>query len=211
MNRNIIIVLIIIFLIILAGIITFSQFGTKEDSQISFISNASLENGDYVRFQLTDAKGNGLANQNLSISFGTGGNYQHYSVITDSAGNGALLLNDEAPGNYNITVKYDGGEQFNGCSASQNITIGSENYQNSTYASQTGSTGYSQNGGASTQSSASSAQSSDAQSSEATNYDSELNVRYDSNGRVVGGQNDGANYNDLKNNPQAVDEEGNLV
>jgi hypothetical protein len=43
------------------------------------------------------------------------------------------------------------------------------------------------------------------------NYDSELNVNYDSNGRVVGGQNDGASYESLKNNQPEVDEDGNLV
>jgi hypothetical protein len=43
------------------------------------------------------------------------------------------------------------------------------------------------------------------------NYDSELNVNYDSNGRVVGGQSDGASYEELKNNQPQVDEDGNLV
>jgi hypothetical protein len=211
MNRNIIIVLIIIFLIILAGILAFSQFGTHEDAQITFTSNASLKNGDYVEFQLTDSQGNAIANQNLSISFGTNGSYEHYSIVTDGAGKGALLLNDVTPGNYNVTIKYDGGEQYNECSASQNITIGWENYQNNTYASQDGNTSYNSNNGASTQPSTSSAQSTQAQSSGDTSYDSELNVHYDSNGKVVGGQNDGVDYNELKNNPQAVDEEGNLV
>ena len=42
-------------------------------------------------------------------------------------------------------------------------------------------------------------------------YDSELGVSYDSNGRVIGGQNDGANFEDVKNNRPQIDEGGNLV
>ena len=42
-------------------------------------------------------------------------------------------------------------------------------------------------------------------------YDSELNAYYDSNGKIIGGQNDGANYEDMKNNQPEVDSEGNLI
>jgi len=204
MNRNIIIALIIIFLIILAGIIAFSQFGTKSDSQISFLSNASLKNGQTVEFQLTDTQGNAIANQNLTISFGTNGTYEQYSVITDDSGKGALLLNNEDPGNYEITVNFAGNEQYNECKAGQNITIAaSETYEEGNLVPSEGSGDYSAEG---TQT-----QESQGQASTTANYDSELNVYYDSNGKVIGGQNDGADYNELKNNPPTVDEEGNLV
>ncbi len=209
MNRNIIIVLIIIFLIILAGIITFSQFATKSDSQINFLSNASLKNGDSVEFQLTDSQGNAIANQNLTISFGANGTHEQYSVITDGNGKGALLLNDEPSGNYEVTVNFAGSEQYNECSASQNITISGDNSQTSAYASSGSGNGYSNN--AASTSSSNSAQSASQQSSQDTTYDSELNVYYDSEGKIVGGQNDGANYEDVKNNPPQVDSEGNLV
>lgn len=202
MNRNIIIALIIIFLIILAGIITFSQFATKADAEITFSSNASLKNGDAVEFQLTDAKGNPISNQNLSISFGANGTYEHYSIVTNYEGKGALVLNNEDSGNYNVKVIFDGNEQFNECNASQNITITgitNESYSEDTYTENTDD--YS-NDGYTEQTY------SDSSSSDLT-YDSELNVNYDSNGRVVGGQNDGADINELRNNPPNV-VDGNL-
>ena len=204
MNRKIIITLIIIFLIILAGIIAFSQFGTKSDSQISFLSNASLKNGQTIEFQLTDAQGNAIANQNLTISFGANGTYDQYSVVTDDSGKGGLLLNNEDPGNYEITVNYAGSEQYNGCKASQNMTVlVSETYEEGDLVPSEGSQNYANDG---TQE-----QTYQSQESAGTTYDSELNVYYDSNGKVVGGQNDGADYSELKNNPPAVDQEGNLV
>lgn len=204
MNRKIIIALIVIFLIILAGIITFAQTNVKTDTQINFLSNASLKNGDYVEFQLLDAQGNVLQNQNISISFGANGKTEQYSIITDAEGKGALLINNEELGNYNVNVSYAGDDRHNACSASQNITIGDGSFESSEYTS-SGSTGDYSNAASSSDSYASS------QSSSGLYYDSELNVKYDSNGKIVGGQNDGANYEDVKNNPPQVDSEGNLV
>ena len=194
MNRNILIVLIIIFLIILAGIIAFSQFATKEDSKLTFISNASLKNGDMVEFQLTDTQGNVIANQNISISFGANGTYEQHSIITDNNGKGALLLNDEEPGNYNVNVTYAGSEQYNGCSASQNMTIiASEAIVSSDYVPSENANSYTPDGTPTGQTYSDG-------SSSSGGYDSELNVHYDSEGKVVGGQNDGADYAELKNN-----------
>lgn len=204
MNRNIIIALIVIFLIILAGIITFAQSNVKVDSQIDILSNASLKNGEMVEFQLLDAQGNPLANQNISISFGSNGQSEQLSIITDTEGKGALLINNETPGNYNVNLSYAGDDRHNGCSASQNITIGDGSFESSEY-STTESNGDYSSAATSDASSASSQSSSDLQ------YDSELNVQYDSNGKIVGGQNDGANIETVRNNPQQVDSEGNLV
>ena len=163
-----------------------------------------MKNGQSVEFQLTDAQGNAIANQNLTISFGANGTYEQYSIITDDSGKGALLLNNEEPGNYVITVNFAGNEQYNECRASQNITVASgESFEEGNLIPSEGAGNYSTDG---TQE-----QYTDGQASTTANYDSELNVYYDSNGKVVGGQNDGADYNELKNNPPAVDEEGNLV
>ena len=203
MNRKIIIALIIIFLIILAGIITFAQTNVKSDTQINFLSNASLKNGDYVEFQLLDAQGNALSNQNISISFGANGQTEQLSIITDAEGKGGLQINNEELGNYNVNVSYGGDDKHNPCSASQNITIGDGSLDSNASTATSGSTdSYSRTA---------TSDSSSYQSSSGLNYDSELNVNYDSNGRIVGGQNDGANIEELKNNPQQVDSEGNLV
>ena len=38
-----------------------------------------------------------------------------------------------------------------------------------------------------------------------------MNEYYDSNGKIIGGQNDGASIYEVRNNPQQIDEQGNLV
>ena len=56
-------------------------------------------------------------------------------------------------------------------------------------------------------------QSSSQSSASQSYYDADLNVYYDSNGRVIGGQSDGASIYDLRaqyNNPDMIDAEGNL-
>lgn len=199
MNKNIIIVLIVIFLIILGGLVAFSLNTAKADTQITFSGNTSLKNGDSVDFVLTDAQGNAIANQNVTILFEGNGDVERYSVITDNQGRGSLVLNDEDSGNYTITVSFAENEKYNGCSATQKITLGEESqtasdYSASSYDSSSYSTG------------TSSSSSSDSQ----LTYDSDLNVNYDSNGRVVGGQNDGASYEDIKNNHPQIGEDGGL-
>lgn len=201
MNRNIIIVLIVIVLIILGGLVAFSLNTAKADTQITFSSNTSLKNGDSVDFVLTDAQGNAIANQNVTILFEGNGDVERYSVITDNQGRGSLVLNDEDSGNYTITVSFAENEKYNGCSATQKITLGDVSQPTSDYsASSYDSSSYS---------TSTSSSSSSSSGSELT-YDSELNVNYDSNGRVVGGQNDGASYEDIKNNHPQIGEDGGL-
>jgi hypothetical protein len=200
MNRNILIVLIIIVLVILGGLVVFSQNTAKLDTQITFSGNTSLDNGDSINFTLKDAQGNPLANQNVSILFEGNGNVEKYSIITDSQGKGSLVLNNEGSGNYTISVSFAGDDKYNSCSATQKITVGEQNTANNDYSSSD----------SASQSTSDSSYSSSSSSSN-VNYDSELNVNYDSNGRVVGGQSDGASYEELKNNQPQVDEDGNLV
>lgn len=204
MNRKIIIALIVIFLIILAGIITFAQTNVKTDTQIDFLSNASLKNGEMVEFQLLDAQGNPLANQNISISFGGNGQTEQLSIVTDTNGKGALLINNEELGNYNVNLSYAGDDRHNPCSASQNITIGDGSFESNA-------AGTSQSTSDQSSTATSDTSSASTQSSSDLQYDSELNVNYDSNGKIVGGQNDGADIETVRNNPQQVDSEGNLV
>ena len=203
MNRKILIILIVVVLIVLAGIISYSQLYVKSDTQINFLSNSSLKNGDSVQFELIDAQGNHLVNQEISISFETPNGTESYSVVTNDAGKGSLLLNDEDSGVYNITVSYAGDKDHNNCSARQSITIGDPTQQNANSTSNYDSSASNYQSGDSSYATTSSA------SSSGVSYDSDLNVQYDSNGKVVGGQNDGADYNYVKNNPQRV-VDGNL-
>lgn len=196
MYKKILIVLIIIVLLVLGGLIAFTNSNGNEisDTRINFLGNKTLKNGDSIEFELTDLKGNSIANQDLKITFAPSeGEAQNFTITTDSQGKGALVVNEQADGNYTVTVTYAGSENYKGCSASQTFKIGEANteHTNSTYT-------------ASQSSGQSSGSSSD------LSYDSELNVHYDSNGIIRGGQNDGVSYQEAKNGPK-VDEEGNLV
>lgn len=203
MNRKILIILIVVVLIVLAGIISYSQLYVKSDTQINFLSNSTLKNGDSVQFELIDAQGNHLVNQEISISFETPNGTESYSVVTNDAGKGSLLLNDEDSGVYNITVSYAGDKDHNNCSARQSITIGDSTQQN------TNSTANYDSSAANYQSADSSYATTSSSYSSGLSYDSDLNVQYDSNGRIVGGQNDGADYNYVKNNQPTI-RDGNL-
>lgn len=197
MYKKILIVFIIIALLVLGGLIVFSNGNgnANTDTKINFLSNKTLKNGDSIQFELTDSKGNALANQELKITFASSeGTPQNFTIKTDSQGKGSLVLNEQADGNYTIIVTYEGNGDYKGCSEKQTITVGAvkTGSTNSTYAQ--------------TQSSSNATGS----SSSNLHYDKDLNVYYDSNGIIRGGQNDGANYQDIKNRP-AIDENGNLV
>lgn len=208
MNKNIIIAILAIVIIAAAAFMFFGHPADgKVNTQINFVSGTSLQNGDQVEFELKDSQGNALAGQNVTISYDESGNVQNYTVVTDSNGKGFLTLNGEAAGNYDITVTYDGDNKYNGCSAKQTITVkeGTSDAQETTGQNATASTVMYNNN---TQS-APSASSSVSQAY----YDAELNVYYDANGRVIGGQSDGASIYDLRyemNNPDMIDADGNL-
>lgn len=122
MDRKIIIALIIIVLIVLVGLLSFST-GIKTDSQINFLSGSNLKNGNQIEFELVDAQGNALSNQEIKITFSGVNETQNFTITTDNQGRGSLILKDENSGNYTVSVSYGGDDKHNGCSANQKITI----------------------------------------------------------------------------------------
>ncbi len=189
MNKKIIIAILVIIIIAL-GLFVFSHpMGDKLDTQITFLSNTDLKNGDQVEIQLTDEKGNVLPDQMVNFTLVENGEAHTYSAYTDANGKAYLVLNDEVPGDYEITVTFAGNDQLNPCTAKQTIKIGEDD---STV----------------TSSSTTSASTTSNSSSGQTHYDAELNEHYDDNGVIQGGQNDGMDINEIKNNVPQVDEEG---
>ena len=189
MNKKIIIAILVI-LIIALGLFVFSHpTGEKLDSQITFLSNTTLKNGDQVEIQLTDEKGNVLPDQMVNFTLVENGEAHTYSAYTDANGKAYLILNDENPGDYEITVTFAGSDQLNPCTAKQTIKIGDEE-------------------STATSSSTNAISTSSNSSSGQTHYDAELNEHYDDNGVIQGGQNDGMDINEVKNNVPQIDEEG---
>lgn len=131
MDRKIIIALIIIVLIALAGLLTFSA-GIKTDTKINFLSGSNLKNGNQIDFELVDAQGNALPNQEIKITFRGVNETQNFTITTDDNGKGSLILKDENSGNYTVSVSYGGDDKHNGCSANQKITIKGGTSENST-------------------------------------------------------------------------------
>lgn len=213
MNRNILIAILIVVIIAAVGAFVFSQQQTatqdgKINTQISFLSETTLQNGDQVQFELKDAQGALIAGQTVTISYDDGSGYvQKYSINTDENGKGFLTISGEDAGNYDITVDYNGSDKYNGCSAKQTITVedGTSDAEETVSENSTANTVmYNNNTDSGDESSSTSSQS---------YYDADLNVYYDSNGKVIGGQDPGASIYDLReryNNPDMIDEDGNL-
>ena len=216
MNKNIIIAILIIIIIAVVGVFVFSQQHHAPDgkinTQINFLSQTTLKNGDQVQFELKDAQGAVITGQTVTISYDDGsGNVQNYTVNTDQNGKGYLTISGENAGKYTVTVSFAGNSKYNACTAKQTITIedGTSDAKETVSENSTANTiMYNNNNGSSSSSSADSSG-----SSSQSYYDADLNVYYDSNGKVIGGQDPGASIYELReryNNPDMIDEDGNL-
>ena len=89
MNRNIIIAILAIIIIAVAGGIAFAQTsaaadGNKQNTQINFLSNSHLKNGEMVQFELKDSQGKAIADQRINITFEDNGQKQNFSIKTDN-------------------------------------------------------------------------------------------------------------------------------
>lgn len=184
-NKNIIIlVLIIIVIALLVGIFATMPHANKQDTNLTFKSNSTINEDDSIKIQLTDANGTGIANQTVNITITDKDKSSDYhSVETNDKGIGTLNI-DKNAGNYTITVNYAGNDKYIGCNATKKITIDKKVVEAESETQQsTQSSSSSNNGG--------------------IHYDEEINVYYDDNGVVVDPdghhpQSVGSNYDDLR-------------
>ena len=213
MNRNIILAILIVVVIAVVGIFVFNPGSgdAKLNTQINFLSESTLQNGDQIQIELKDVQGNAIANEVVNFTYSANGQQEKYSVLTNDQGQAFLVLSNEDAGDHQVTVSFDGNDKYNPCSASQTITIvdGESQSADTTEVNSTASTiAYDNSTSSGTGSSNSTGSSS---SSEPLYYDSETGNSYNKEGIIVGGQNDGYSLDYIKNNPQQVDEDGNLV
>lgn len=125
-NKIIIIVLIAIIAALLVGIFAMMPNASKQDTKLTFESNATLTEGDSIKIKLTDDNGTAIANQTVNVTITDENSTSDYhSVVTDSDGIGMLKL-DKVSGDYTVIISYGGNNQFNGCNATQKITIKEE-------------------------------------------------------------------------------------
>ena len=216
MQRNILIIIAVVVIVAIVGAFALTHHGNNDEgmlnTEIKFLSQATLKNGEAIQFELNDEKGQHLDNQNITITFVENGENQTYSIITDVEGKGSLVLNNEAPGSYDVIVSYNGTLKYNGCSAKQTITV-SEGASSDTASSDTAESGSSSQPTQSNSSAGTSLYNGNSSSQGNLHYDSQYNFYYDDNGVIRGGQNDGMSAEYMRNAYESgnmVDEEGNL-
>ena len=124
-NNNVIYLLLtIVIILLIACFAVFSTSFAKQDTAIKVTSNNTLYDGDYFSISLADANGTPLTNQVVNITIiDANGAENHQQVTTDGSGNGKLQLNGLTPNNYTFNVTYGGNDSYNGCNATQKITI----------------------------------------------------------------------------------------
>lgn len=214
MDKKIIIIIAIIAVVaILVGMLALNPIHVKEETQINFSSNSTLKNGDSVKFQLTDSKGNPLSGQAVGISLSDGKTQNNYSITTDSGGHGSLVLDGMASGNYTVIVSYNGTDQYNPSKTVQQLKIGDVSSSSGNSTQQENIT-YQEPASSSDRNSSYSQETPTTSSSDnSVSYDSKLNLYYDSDGVVVDpdghhGMGVGEKYDDLVQQAKEVDEKG---
>lgn len=210
MNKNIIIAILIVIIIAVVGAFVLTQPAQtqngKLNTEITFLSPDTLKNGDNIQVELKDAQGNVIKNEKVSIAYDANGQTENYTVLTDTNGHAYLKLSDEPTGQHKVKVTFNGTDKYNGCSAEKTITIEEGTSTQTTNQSVQNSTASTVEYNTNQTGQGVSAPASDMDKY----YDADLNVFYDANGKIIGGQNDGANIWDVRNNPQQIDADGNL-
>lgn len=209
MNKNIIIAILVVIIIAVVG---FAVFGSgmgngKTNTQINFLSENTLQNGEQIQIELKDAQGNALANEIVNFTYQANGQDEKYSVITNAEGKAYLALSNEDAGDHQVTVSYGGNDKYNPCTATQTITI-SEGESTSAETTDTNSTAstIAYDNGTGFSSSGSSGSSSSSQ----YYYDSATGNAYDSSGVIVKGQNEGMSIRQENAIEPGIDENGSL-
>lgn len=208
MNKNIIIAILVVIIIAIIGFFVFGQPTTtdgKLNTQINFLSESTLQNGDQIQIELKDTQGNAVANALVNFTYVANGQEEKYSVYTNNEGKASLILNNEDPGEHQVTAAFGGNEKLNPCSAQQKITI----KEGTSTANTTANSGV--NSTTSTIAYEGGNQTNTTQHQVPLNYDPETGNLYDNNGIIVGGQNDGQSLEYIKNNRPVIDEDGSLV
>lgn len=122
-NKIIILALIVVIAALLVGIVATMQIPHKQETKLAFKCNATITEGDSIRIQLTDANGTAIANQNVNVTITDKDKTNDYhSVVTNANGVGTLNI-DKKAGNYIVTIKYDGNDNYSACNATKKIKI----------------------------------------------------------------------------------------
>ncbi len=128
-KKNIIIILTIIIIILgtILGIMLFQMFNAKEPCKIKITSDNKQYEGGELSVKLTNLNKTPISKQvlNITITNSKGKIVVDDVVKTNSKGKAKLDL-DLKKGKYNVTVSYDGNENYTNNTTKQKLTIKKE-------------------------------------------------------------------------------------
>ena len=119
---SIIVIILIIMILILCFGSNFSSI-LKQETDLTVISNSTLNNGDNFTVQLTDGNGKAISNKTIYISLtDANGNVNNLNVTTNEKGVANFDINVNA-GNYSAKCVFLGDGNYDSANVTQNISI----------------------------------------------------------------------------------------
>lgn len=119
---SIIVIILIIMILILCFGSNFSSI-LKQETDLTVISNSTLNNGDNFTVQLTDGNGKAISNKTIYISLtDANGNVNNLNATTNEKGVANFDINVNA-GNYSAKCVFLGDGNYDSSNVTQNISI----------------------------------------------------------------------------------------
>ncbi len=119
MNKNIIIAILVVVIIAAAAALFFAHPSDKLETQLNFVSDDTLQNGEQIQIQLNDSQGKALSGKTVNVTF----NDEKYSVTTDQNGKVYITISGEDPGSYDVVADFAGDDKYNACTAKATVTL----------------------------------------------------------------------------------------
>lgn len=124
-NKIIILAFIVVIAALIVGMVALMPNTNKQDTKLTFKSEATLNEGDSVEIKLADVNGTPLKNQTVNVTITHEDNSKDYkSVVTNAKGAASFKI--DGPGEYKIRLDYGGNDNYAGCNATKKIKIEEE-------------------------------------------------------------------------------------
>lgn len=124
-------IIILALIVVIAALLIFMVAAmmpnfSKQDTNLKFKGNTTINKGDSIKIKLTDANGNAISGQSVNITITDKNKASDYhSVETDENGVGKIKI-DKDPGKYSVSVSYGGNDKYKQSNATKVIKIEEE-------------------------------------------------------------------------------------
>lgn len=121
-NQKVIIALLVIIIaILIVGVVMFSPFSAKEDTNLT-IDDKKIDEGDSLVVVLTDSHNEAITNATVNIKLtDEDGTIIDKNVTTNDKGKAKFKMKDH--GKYSVECNYDGNNQYASSSTAGNLTV----------------------------------------------------------------------------------------